>query len=209
MQRKIVPTHKYENIRHEIKSGDILLCSGNSVFSSMIQKATNSMWSHVAFVLRLDVIDRIMVLESVESIGVRTVPLSSYIRDYCGSGKGYPGEIMLARHDDVKQERMKDLSKIAVSLLGHPYATQEILNIAARISMGHLGIINQPTPVPTQQFICSEYAYICFKSIGVEIEYDQLGFIAPADFANSEKVKPLHFLEVQHEHEIKKELEFA
>ncbi len=56
----------YKKVRPKIHSGDILLCSGSSVFSQMIQKATGSIWSHVAFVIRLDTIGRIMVLESVE-----------------------------------------------------------------------------------------------------------------------------------------------
>ena len=47
--------------------------------SQMIQAATDSIWSHVAFVVRLEVIDRIMVLESLEPVGVRTVPLSKYL----------------------------------------------------------------------------------------------------------------------------------
>lgn len=84
-----IAIQNYEQLRPQIKSGDILLCSGNSLISSLIQKATNSVWSHIAFVIRLDSIDRIMVLESVETIGVRTVPLSTYVNNYNGSGKGY------------------------------------------------------------------------------------------------------------------------
>ena len=79
---------EYKNCRNDIKSGDILLCSGDSFFSNMIKQVTHSVWSHVAFILRVDIIDRIMVLESVESIGVRTVPLSSYVSDYNGTVKG-------------------------------------------------------------------------------------------------------------------------
>src|SRR4051812_34187308 len=91
---------KYDKVRQDIKSGDLLLCSGSKPFSRAIQAATGSIWSHVAFILRLDSIERIMVLESVESIGVRTVPLSSYVRDYNGCGKGYAGDLAVARHDD-------------------------------------------------------------------------------------------------------------
>src|SRR5688500_3806137 len=123
-----LPTKNYETLRHEIRSGDILLCSGQAVFSSMIQQATQSVWSHVAFILRLDVIDRIMLLESVESICVRAVTLSSYLRDYNGTGKAYPGTLMLARHRDMKEGHIKFLSKTAVDFLGHPYHTQEILH---------------------------------------------------------------------------------
>lgn len=197
---KVFPTlsiKSYEELRHEIKSGDILLCSGNSFFSNMIKQATNSIWSHVAFILRLDVIDRIMVLESVESIGVRTVPLSSYVRDYNGTGKGYEGRLMLARHDDLHHSNINKLSKFATDLLGYPYATDEIAKIATRIGMGTFGF-NQTEPMPTQrEFICSEYAHICFKSVGAHVEYNQMGFIAPADFARCEKVRPLSYIETE------------
>lgn len=190
-----IPVRSYDELRHEIRSGDILLCSGSAVFSNMIKQATQSLWSHVAFILRLDVIDRIMLLESVESIGVRTVPLRSYLNDYNGTEQAYPGTLMLARHSDMKQENIKHLSKFAVDLLGHPYNTQEILRIATRISMDHIGLNLHNKDVPTQhEFICSEYAYECFQSVGVNIDFDPKGFIAPADFARCPEVTPIAFI---------------
>jgi hypothetical protein len=97
-----IPITHYSQIRSKIRSGDLLLCSGSSIFSKLIQNTTNSPWSHVAFVLRMQAIDRILVLESVESIGVRAVILSSYIQNYNGTDRGYPGKILIARHADVK-----------------------------------------------------------------------------------------------------------
>lgn len=186
----------YKELRHEIRSGDILLCSGNSLFSTLIQKATNSIWSHVAFILRFDAIDRVMVLESVESIGVRTIPLSNYIRDYNATGSGYPGQVMLARHEDVKEKNMRQLSRKAIDFLGYPYRTEEIIHIATRITMHTLGFPDgQPDPETQRAFLCSEYAHTCFKSIGVTIDYNQMGFIAPADFVRSPKVKPLCYIQ--------------
>lgn len=193
-----IATAHYHELRDQIKSGDILLCSGNALFSTLIQQATGSAWSHVAFILRLDVIDRVMVLESVESIGVRAVPLSSYIRNYNGSGQGYPGKIMLARHEDVREENIIKLSKTATSLLGYPYDTEEIVRIAARIGMDDIGL--KPSgrdPEPRREFICSEYAYTCYKSIGINIAYDPLGFIAPVDFARCAKIQPLYFIQTE------------
>lgn len=186
----------YKDIRNEIRSGDLLLCSGSSVFSNLIKKATNSVWSHVGFILRVDPIDRIMVLESVESIGVRTIPLSSYVADYNASGQGYPGRMMIARHADVREENITNLSKNAVDLLGYPYGTDEIVRIATRISMHALGVLDHlSNPTPQHEFICSEYAYICFKSIGITIDYNSLGFITPADFARHPKITPLFYIE--------------
>jgi hypothetical protein len=85
------PAVNYDTFRKNIESGDILLCSGSGWFSKMIQKGTQSAWSLVGFVIRLDEIDRVMVLESVEPIGVRTVPLSKYLKDYDNKGNAYPG----------------------------------------------------------------------------------------------------------------------
>lgn len=184
----------YADLRHQVRSGDILLCAGSSPLSNMIKKATASRWSHVAFILRLDAIDRILVLESVESIGVRAVALSSYVNDYNGTGRGYEGEVLLARHADVKQANIVNLSKAAIDLLGYPYDTQEVLRIAARISMKTIGISRSEHGAPAREFICSEYAYICFKSIGVEIDYNPLGFISPEDFARNPKISALSYI---------------
>src|SRR5579862_2898879 len=133
----------YKELRHHIRSGDILLCSGNSTFSNLIKKATGSVWSHVGFILRLDAIDRIMVLESVESIGVRAIPLSNYVHDYNATGKGYPGRLLLARHQDVKEESIAKLSRLAVDFLGYPYGKEEIIRIAARIGLHSLGFAQE------------------------------------------------------------------
>ncbi len=191
----------YKELRHHIRSGDILLCSGHSTFSTLIQKATGSVWSHVGFILRLDAIDRIMVLESVESIGVRAIPLSNYVRDYNATGVGYPGRILLARHRDVKQENITKLSRQAVDFLGYPYGKEEIIRIAARIGLHSLGFSNQEMNVtPQREFICSEYADACFQSIGVHIDHNPLGFVTPADFARHEKVDLICYIESEIEH---------
>lgn len=187
----------YQQIRPEIRSGDILLCSGNAFFSNLIQNATQSVWSHVGFILRVDQIDRVMVLESVESIGVRAVPLCSYVKDYNGTKKSYPGKIMIARHRDIKQENIVNLSRYATDLLGRPYNSEEIARIAARISMNAVGIQNQTHGIPEHEYICSEYAYVCFKSIGIEIPYNPLGFIAPVDFAKCDEIEPLCYIEME------------
>jgi len=197
----VLPKISYQQLREKIRSGDILLCSGSGVFSELIRKATGSVWSHVAFVLRLDVIGRIMVLESVENIGVRTVPLSSYFSDYNASGKSYPGKLMIARHLDVRQDNIRDLSEFATSLLGYPYNREEIIRIAMRIGLGTVNLQPKIPDAPDRRsFICSEYAFLCFQSIGVSIDYDPLGFIAPADFARCPRVKPLGYIEKSSAH---------
>lgn len=190
-----VDVTNYEQIRNSIKTGDLLFASGNSLMSTMIKGATNSVWSHIAFIVHLVAMDRIMVMESVETVGVRTVPLSNYVRNYNGSGQGYPGRLMLARYQDFPTDSLHNLSKQAIDLLGFPYNTEEILRIAARIGMHAFGFDKaSPEVISQKAFICSEYVYICYKSIGITIDYDKSGFIAPADFARAPKVKPLGYI---------------
>lgn len=175
-----------------IQSGDIMLCSGSALFSTLIKNATNSQWSHVGLVFRLAELGQLMVLESVETIGVRAVPLSSYISNYNGSGKGYDGKILIARHQQFKSDYIVALAEKAVSLLGDPYNTDDIIRIAARVGMKGFGFTSGSNEIqPQREFICSEYVYTCFKSVGIAIPYDPMGFIAPADIADCPDVMPI------------------
>src|ERR1700723_3969214 len=90
-----VPALPYHEARSQIFSGDILLCAGRSFYSSLINKATGSIWTHVAFILMSHDLNRLMVMESVESRGVQIVPLSSYVNNYLGSDKRYNGDLLI------------------------------------------------------------------------------------------------------------------
>ena len=189
----------YDAVRPQLQSGDILLCSGSALFSRIIQKTTKSVWSHVGFVLWLEKINRVMVLESVESIGVRTVPLSHYVRDYKGDGKGYPGRILIARHRDFKSispKKLNEMSKFAVDLFGYPYDKDEILRIAARIGASVFGF-KKGEVKRDREYICSEYAWKCYKKVGLQIPYDPRGFVAPKDFARVRRVDPVAVVKVK------------
>lgn len=185
----------YGQARKDIRSGDILLCSGSGWFSKMIQKGTKSVWSHVGFVMRMDAIDRVMVLESVEPLGVRTVPLSKYLTDYDSKDNPYPGGFVIARHDDFQSKatdaKLRKFGQFAVDLFGYPYDKDEIAKIATRISASYLPFSAKEKKAlkPDREYICSEYAWECYKSVGIKIEHDKRGFIAPADFAKAKEVK--------------------
>jgi hypothetical protein len=193
MNLAAIPRVAYAEIRAEIRSGDLLLCSGSSLFSSMIQRMTESLFSHVAFLLREENIDRIMVLESVESIGVQTVPLTRYLTNYDAHGHAYPGRLWIGRHAGfaaIAQDQLTLFSQGAVDLFGTKYDTQECLGIMARIVADKLGFLPQVAR-SNRTFICSEYAALCYQSVGIIIDYDRRGFIAPADFVKCPEVSLL------------------
>lgn len=47
---------------------------------------------------------------------------------------------------------------------------------------------------PDRESICAEYAWECYKSMGLIVEHDRRGFVAPADFARSSKVDQIAVL---------------
>lgn len=199
----------YQAFRQEIRSGDLLLCSGSGLFSRMIQAATGSVWSHVGFVMRLDSIDRVMVLESLEPLGVRTVPLSKYLYDYDSKGTPYPGGIAIARHaafeqiaQQEKQAALRKLGQFAVDLFGYPYDSVEIARIAARIAASHLPFngADRRALKRDREFICSEYVWECYNALGIHVNYDEKGFVAPVDFAKEKDVKLEAVLKKRSEH---------
>ena len=195
-----VPCVAYETVRPLIRSGDLLLCSGSSLFSTMIQHITRSVFSHVAFLLRQDAIDRIMVIESVESIGVRTVSLSRYVSNYDGHGHAYPGQLWIGRHagfETIAHEHLPAFSQGAVDLFGTAYDTQECLGILARIVQEKLGFLPRAATYD-KTFICSEYAALCYASVGILFDYDRRGFIAPADFVKCQDVSLLWEIALEH-----------
>lgn len=189
-----LPQRPYDEIRGALRSGDILLASGDYAFSKLIRKASGSCWSHVAFVMRLDPIDRVMVLESVEGKGVRTIPLSGYVQNFEGTGVGYRGRLAVARHRrfalSASPERMRDMAQFAVDRFARPYDDEEIARIAARIVGASLGFSAEEMP-RDEAYICSEYVYECYARLGLAIAHDPRGFIAPADFARDPDIEIL------------------
>jgi uncharacterized protein YycO len=191
-----VQRYTYDEMRPLIKSGDILLCSGRRPFSRLIQKATRSIWSHVAFILYDDEINEFLVLESVESKGVRAVTLKSYTDDYNGTGRCYEGDLLIARHADFKSSHVIPLSKWAASKLGHPYDYQDIAKISARLLIRGIGIKADFKMLKSPgAYICSEFWGEGYQGVGISVAGDDGGFIVPSDIARAEKVKAIGILE--------------
>lgn len=171
----------YQEIRTKLKSGDLLFASGDYLVSKAIQKVSDSPWSHVGIVFKLESIGRMLLLESVEDMGVRFAPLSKYIDDY-DDGKPYKGRIVLGRCNGVSADIVAGLAKFGIDELTRPYDKDEIAKIMARVVLG-VGKKERD-----REYICSELVYECFSSAGIEFAYDSRGFISPENVWLDEKV---------------------
>lgn len=86
----------YSEIRGKLKTGDLVLMAGDSLFSTAIKMFSKGSWSHVGMVLRSEKPDMVMLWEStlptkardVDTgkflMGVQTVLLSERIKTYEG-----------------------------------------------------------------------------------------------------------------------------
>lgn len=187
-----LPPQRYEEIRKIVRTGDVALCSGDHVFSKVIRWATKSDWSHVAMIVRLDEIDRVMILEAVQKIGVRCVPLSRFLADFQPPDKPFPGKVVIARHDrlaDATPDQFRKMSEFATDQLGLPFDALEITKIALRIALARPNV-RLPKPLQSDdEYFCSEYVAECFHRLGIDIPWDGRGFIAPSDFATAPEVR--------------------
>jgi hypothetical protein len=190
-----LPPLPLSQIEHRVRDGDVLLCSATDLGSRLISWSTRSQWTHIALAYRWPSLGRIMAFESVHTIGVRAVALAKFIKRTSSGVTPYPGNIILARHEDFaarkrtgKTEALRRLGDFAVDRFGDPFASGEILKITARIMLGRTRVKTPSRLAPRDEFICSEYVAKCFETIGIDIAWDGAGFIAPADFARDPKM---------------------
>ena len=166
---------RYDAVRRELRSGDLVFCSGSYVFSGLIQRFTRSVWSHVGIVYRDEHLQRVFILESETGIGVRLVPISKYLRDYHGRRRPYRGQIVVARvNPEPGDERVRQAVSFGMDLLTKPYDNFEIVRIAARIAF-RIGRRTQD-----RKFICSELVDECYRAAGVRFARRD-NYISPDD----------------------------
>lgn len=172
---KRLPVQPYEAVRDDLRSGDLIFCSGSYLFSGLIQRFTGSVWSHVGVIYRDEALGRVFVLESEAGIGVRLVPLSKYLRDYHGRRRPYRGQVVVGRiASGLDADQVRNAVSYGMDLLTKPYDNSEILRIAARI----LFRIGRRTR--DRKFICSELVDECFRAAGVRFNRPD-NYISPDD----------------------------
>lgn len=124
---------KYSDVRSELKTGDLVLFSGASFFSSVIKWAVGGKWSHVGVVVRLPSLpERVLLWESTTladlpdvetgraAAGVQLVYLSDRLASYAGEFK------LRALDKPVTPEMEGALARRRAQLSGRPYEADEL-----------------------------------------------------------------------------------
>ena len=186
----------YAEVRALVRDGDVMLCAAHDRGSRLIRWATRSAWSHCAVAFWIGEVERVIVLECVETLGVRAVPLSAFVARTSGGIEPYPGRIVLARHagvaaldeDGAWKRRM---TQFAFDRLGARFSQREVAKIGLRILLGRFGWSVPGRLRADDEYICSEYVALCLERVGVRVPWNGRGFVAPADVARDPGLAPI------------------
>ncbi len=170
-----IPKLDYKNIRPLLKTGDIVFCSGGYFFSKIIQKLTQSTWSHCGIIYKDNELDRVLILESETLIGVRLIPVTKYLKDYKEKHRPYKGKIIIASlEQELKVLNIKEGISFGLDQLAQPYDNWEIFRILLRI------VFKKGKRERNRNYICSELVRDIYINSGVAIQLNN-SYISPDD----------------------------
>jgi len=122
---------KYENIRNQLKTGDILLFSGKGFISWGIKRICGSKWSHVGMVIKVNGYDMVFCWESTsmssikdffskkQKNGAQTVLLSDRLRVY-------PGQVAVRQlKTPLKPQQINAIMQLRKECKNKPYETNK------------------------------------------------------------------------------------
>ncbi len=173
----------YKKIRPYLKTGDLVFCSGEYLFSKIIQRLTKSTWSHVAVIYKDEELGRVLVLEAEARIGIRMIPLSSYLSDYSYTRRPYKGKIFVATiHTPVEKEHLNKGISFGLDELTRPYDNWEIIRIFLRI------LFKKGKREKNRNYICSELVQAIYAKAGIYFKFTD-SYISPDSIWKDERVE--------------------
>jgi len=180
----------YEEIRTSLNTGDLLMCSGKTLTSRIIQSTTKSPYSHVGVVVRMLSVDRMLLLESEWPYGVRAVPLSNYLQNWKWRGEPYPGYLIVIRHKHFTSLLGQSIAMLLselVDIMGQPYNLRRLLRIGWRELIALVGLRFGDLQIK-KATVCSEYVYHVYSRLGIHLSWNSNGYILPTDIAAQQEM---------------------
>lgn len=167
---------KYDDVRSQIRNGDVFMYRGKGIQSTIIQWVTRSPYSHAGISAWWN--ERLMVMEA-KGNGVVVSPFSRSVGQYHGDVEWFGSAQEISEEDRLKMvifaqaELGKTYGRWKAILLGLQTLFQRNPDKRDRLK-------NQ------KKLFCSEYIAQIYNSIGLDLKKktsDQ--FMKPADIANS------------------------
>jgi hypothetical protein len=173
MENKIL---KYDEVRLQIKNGDVIMYTGKKIFARLISWLTRSPYSHAGIVVWWN--ERLMVMEAVMR-GVTIAPLSRNIYQHHGNVEWFTCKKEISEEDRLK------MVIFAQEELGKSYARWKAILFGLKILLDrNLGRKDQLRM--ENKLFCSQYVAQIYNSIGLDLKKNREDrFMSPRDIARS------------------------
>jgi len=172
----------YQDLREQMKTGDLLLFRGNRLLSGVIERLSDSPYSHVAILARWR--DRVVAFQA-DLRGVEVLPASTMVCKYSGKVDWW------SLRQDLREGAFKEeeLFNTALTLLGIKYAYWRLFELGLRIVLGRTLNPKDAHAAPDSLF-CSEFVSRCYRNAAADGLLDvnktaNDACTSPADFATS------------------------
>lgn len=178
---------KYDTIRDQLKTGDLVLFSGEGLLSKIVKVATNSKWSHIGLIIYDEAFDMLTVWESTTLSntkdmisnqfvrGVQITPLSNRLLNYKGE--------MAVRilRNRVTAPYQKKLAKLRRELRGRDYEHNKLDLLLAAYD-GPFGFAKEDL----SSVFCSELVAAAYMAMDLLLTgATSASEYTPADFSSS------------------------
>jgi len=170
------PSKLYEDVRNQIKDGDVLMYRGKSWESRIIMLVTRSKFSHAGIAVWWN--QRLMVMEAIGK-GVVVRPLSLSVQKYYGDV-----ELYTAAEEIPDVDRLKMIT-LAQQELGKEYATWKATLLGLKI-LFQRNKEKRDSLRRERQLFCSYYVAHSYNAIGRDLKKGISDrFMTPGDIAES------------------------
>jgi hypothetical protein len=167
---------RYEEIRDQIKNGDVLMYKGRGLISSIIQWATRSSYSHAGIAAWWN--ERLMVLEA-KGRGVVASPFSRNVKEYRGSVEWF------SCVREISEEGRLSMVIFAQEELGKRYGRLKTIYLGLK-SLFERNMEKRDRLKKESKLFCSEYVAQIYNSIGMDLKEQRSDrFMKPGDIAES------------------------
>lgn len=162
--------HNYQQHRHDMQDGDVLIFKGQSWLSKIIKWRTRSDYSHAGVVVWWN--DRLMVLEAIGQ-GVLARPIS-YNLDH------YRGDIEYFRpSQEIATETRTRMAQFAQAQLGKKYASRRLLSFFFKLLLNR-PLLSQDKAAAPCRYFCSEYVADIYAKNGLDLDIERSsGYTSP------------------------------
>lgn len=186
--------NKYEEIRDDLKTGDIVLFSGKGFISWLIKKVTKNEYSHVGMIIRIDGFDFVALWESTtlsdvpdiwhkKKKGVQIVQLSERLRHYDGKVA-----VRLLHDFEFGENENKIITELRHEVNNRPYEKNFLSLAKSALDSTFLG---KNKKKDLSSLFCSELVAEAYMRLGLIAKNQISSEYTPADFSEKRNLKLL------------------